>query len=77
LLKSKDVVRSIEKLIEENASLKSEVDALKKEKQKEKSVTGRMLTSRKVTNSFGKKTSLDAGSVKDIVFQLKKKSRLR
>jgi alanyl-tRNA synthetase len=72
LLKSKDVVKSIEKLMEENASLKSEVEALKKKKQKEKSATGKMLTSKKATNTFGKKTSLDAGSVKDIVFQLKR-----
>ena len=34
LLKSKDLVKSIEKLLEENAALKSEVEALKKEKAK-------------------------------------------
>lgn len=73
LLKSKDVVKSIEKIIEENASLKSEVDALKKEKAK-----GEIGDWKKAYEQKGdkqllvKKTSLDAGSVKDIVFQLKR-----
>ena len=34
LLKSKDLAKAVEKLIEENATLKSEVEALKKEKAK-------------------------------------------
>jgi alanyl-tRNA synthetase len=34
LLKSKDIVKSIEKLILENSSLKAEVEAFKKEKAK-------------------------------------------
>jgi hypothetical protein len=38
--------------MEENASLKSEVEAFKKKKQKEKSATGKMLTNKKATNSF-------------------------
>jgi len=73
LLKSKDVVRSIEKLIEENASLKSEVDALKKEKAKGEIGDWKGAYEQKGDKLLlVKKTSLDAGSVKDIVFQLKK-----
>lgn len=73
LLKSKDVVKSIEKLIEENASLKSEVDALKKEKAKGEISDWKNAYERKGNKQLlVKKTSLDAGSVKDIVFQLKR-----
>lgn len=73
LLKSKDVVRSIEKLIEENATLKSEVDALKKEKAKGEIGDWKGSYEQKGDKLLlVKKTSLDAGSVKDIVFQLKK-----
>lgn len=73
LLKSKDVVRSIEKLIEENAALKSEVDALKKEKAKGEISNWKGAYEQKGDKLLlVKRTSLDAGSVKDIVFQLKK-----
>ena len=73
LLKSKDVVRSIEKLIEENTSLKSEVDALKKEKAKGEIGDWKNAYEQKGDKQLlVKKTSLDAGSVKDIVFQLKR-----
>ncbi|SEM41034.1 alanyl-tRNA synthetase [Chryseobacterium taichungense] len=73
LLKSKDVVRSIEKLIEENAVLKSEVDALKKEKAKGEISNWKGAYEQKGDKLvLVKRTSLDAGSVKDIVFQLKK-----
>lgn len=73
LLKSKDVVRSIEKLIEENAALKSEVDALKKEKAKGEISDWKNAYEQKGNKQLlVKKTSLDAGSVKDIVFQLKR-----
>ncbi|PWN66749.1 alanine--tRNA ligase [Chryseobacterium oncorhynchi] len=73
LLKSKDVVRSIEKLIEENASLKAEVDALKKEKAKGEIGDWKTAYEQKGNKQLlVKKTSLDAGSVKDIVFQLKR-----
>ncbi|TLX24237.1 alanine--tRNA ligase [Chryseobacterium indologenes] len=73
LLKSKDVVRSIEKLIEENASLKAEVDALKKEKAKGEISDWKNAYEQKGNKQLlVKKTSLDAGSVKDIVFQLKR-----
>jgi len=73
LLKSKDVVRSIEKLIEENTSLKSEVDTLKKEKAKGEIGDWKNSYKHKGDKQLlVKKTSLDAGSVKDLVFQLKK-----
>lgn len=73
LLKSKDVLRSIEKLIEENTSLKSEVEAFKKEKAKGKIGDWKGAYEQKGDKLLlVKKTSLDAGSVKDIVFQLKK-----
>jgi len=73
LLKSKDVVRSVEKLIEENAALKSEVEALKREKAKGEIGDWKNAYEQKGDKQLlVKKTSLDAGSVKDIVFQLKK-----
>jgi alanyl-tRNA synthetase len=73
LLKSKDVVRSIEKLIDENAALKSEVDTLKKEKAKGEINNWKGAYEQKGDKLLlVKRTSLDAGSVKDIVFQLKK-----
>ncbi|MCX8533938.1 alanine--tRNA ligase [Chryseobacterium luquanense] len=73
LLKSKDVVKSIEKLIEENTSLKSEVEAFKKEKAKGEIGDWKNAYEHKGDKQLlVKKTSLDAGSVKDIVFQLKK-----
>jgi alanyl-tRNA synthetase len=73
LLKCKDLVKSIEKLLEENSQLKSEIDSLKKEKAKGEIANWK----NDFTDSNGKKllvkkTSLDAASVKDIVFQLKK-----
>ncbi len=73
LLKSRDLTRSIEKLMEENASLKSEVDTLKKEKAKGEIVDWKGAYQQKGDKLLlVKRTSLDAGSVKDIVFQLKK-----
>jgi len=73
LLKSKDVIRSIEKLIEENASLKSEVEAFKKEKAKGEIGDWKGAYEQKGDKLLlVKRTSLDAGSIKDIVFQLKK-----
>ena len=73
LLKSKDVVKSIEKLIDENAALKSEVESLKKEKAKGEIGDWKTAYKNKGNKQLlVKKTSLDAGSVKDIVFQLKK-----
>lgn len=73
LLKSKDLVKSIEKLLEENATLKSEIDALKKEKAKgEINDWKNAFVEKGDKQLLVKRTSLDAGSVKDLVFQLKK-----
>jgi alanyl-tRNA synthetase len=73
LLKSKDVVKSIEKLIDENAALKSEVESLKKEKAKGEIDEWKTAYENKGNKQLlVKKTSLDASSVKYIVFQLKK-----
>ena len=73
LLKSKDLVKSIEKLLEENTALKSEIDALKKEKAKgEINDWKNAFVQKGDKQLLVKRTSLDAGSVKDIVFQLKK-----
>ena len=73
LLKSKDVVKSIEKLMEENATLKTEVEAFKKEKAKGEISDWKGAYEQKGDKLLlVKRTSLDAGSVKDIVFQLKK-----
>ncbi|MBW7675023.1 alanine--tRNA ligase [Chryseobacterium chendengshani] len=73
LLKSKDIVKSIEKLMEENSTLKSEVESLKKEKAKGEIGDWKTAYEHKGDKQLlVKKTSLDAGSVKDIVFQLKK-----
>ena len=73
LLKSKDVVKSIEKLMDDNATLKAEVEALKKEKAKgEISNWKSEYAEANGKKLLVKKTSMDAGSIKDIVFQLKK-----
>ncbi len=73
LLKSKDLTKSVEKLMEENASLKSEIESLKKEKAKsETSNWANDFVVKEDKKLLVKKVSLDAGSVKDIVFQLKK-----
>lgn len=73
LLKSKDVKKSVEKLLEENSALKTEVEALKKEKAKgEINNWINEFAQKGDKQILVKKTSLDAGSVKDIVFQLKK-----
>ena len=73
LLKTKDLTKAVEKLLEENAGLKSEAENYKKEKAKGETANWK--------NDFKeagdkkllvKKVSLEAGSVKDIVFQLKK-----
>lgn len=73
LLKSKDLKKSVEKLIDENSALKAEVEALKKEKAKGEIANWKNDFEQKGDKQLlVKKTSLDAGSVKDIVFQLKK-----
>ncbi|KFC18978.1 alanine--tRNA ligase [Epilithonimonas lactis] len=75
LLKSKDLIKSIEKLLEENSALKSEIDSFKKEKAKGEIQNWKNEFEEKNGKKLlVKKTSLDAGSVKDIVFQLKKET---
>ncbi len=75
LLKSKDLVKSIEKLLEENSLLKSEIESFKKEKAKGEIQNWKNDFEEKDGKKLlVKKTSLDAGSVKDIVFQLKKET---
>ncbi len=75
LLKSKDLIKSIEKLLEENSVLKSEIDSFKKEKAKGEIQNWKNdFEDRNGKKLLVKKTSLDAGSVKDIVFQLKKET---
>jgi len=73
LLKSKDLIKSIEKLLEENSALRSEIDSFKKEKAKGEIQNWKNdFEDKNGKKLLVKKTSLDAGSVKDIVFQLKK-----
>ncbi len=73
LLKSKDLIKSIEKLLEENSALKSEIESFKKEKAKGEIQNWKNdFEDQNGKKLLVKKTSLDAGSVKDIVFQLKK-----
>ena len=73
LLKTKDLKKSVEKLMDENSSLKSEIESLKKEKAKsETSNWVNDFVQKEDKKLLVKKVSLDAGSVKDIVFQLKK-----
>lgn len=75
LLKSKDLIKSIEKLLEENLALKSEIDSFKKEKAKGEIQNWKNeFEDKNGKKLLVKKTSLDAGSVKDIVFQLKKET---
>ena len=75
LLKSKDLIKSIEKMLEENSALKSEIDSFKKEKAKGEIQNWKNdFEDKNGKKLLVKKTSLDAGSVKDIVFQLKKET---
>ncbi|MDR2228858.1 MAG: alanine--tRNA ligase [Flavobacteriaceae bacterium] len=72
-LKSKDVLRSVQKLVEENQALKSEIESFKAEKAKQEALQWKNEYQDKGDKKLlVKKTSMDAGSVKDIVFQLKK-----
>ena len=72
-LKSKDVLRSVQKLVEENQSLKSEIESFKAEKAKQEALQWKNEYQDKGDKKLlVKKTSMDAGAVKDIVFQLKK-----
>ncbi|UZX27115.1 alanine--tRNA ligase [Riemerella anatipestifer] len=73
VLKTKDVQKSVEKLLEENQKLKSELEIIKKELAKNETADWKnQFVSKEGKNLLVKMTSLDAASVKDIVFQLKK-----
>lgn len=73
LLKSKDLVKSVEKLISENSAFKAEIESLKKEKAQGETANWKNDFIVKGNHKLlVKKASLEAGSVKDIVFQLKK-----
>ena len=75
LLKSKDVTKAVEKLLEENATLKSEAETFKKDKANAEIQNWKNdFVESNGKKLLVKKTSLDAGSVKDIVFQLKKET---
>lgn len=73
LLKSKDLIKSVEKVLDENSQLKSELEQLKREK-----AQAEIQNWKKDFIPYGdkqilvKRTSLDTNSVKDIVFQLKR-----
>ena len=73
LLKSKDLIKSVEKVLDENTQLKSELEQLKREK-----AQAEIQNWKKDFIPYGdkqilvKRTSLDTNSVKDIVFQLKR-----
>ncbi|WP_417430511.1 alanine--tRNA ligase [Halpernia sp.] len=76
LLKSKDLAKSVEKLLEENTTLKSEIESLKKEKAKSETANWKNdFREKEGKKLLVKKVNLDAGSVKDIVFQLKKEMK--
>lgn len=73
VLKSKDLAKSVEKLLSENAALKAKVESLKKEKAQSETANWKNdFTEQNGKKLLVKKVSLEAGSVKDIVFQLKK-----
>lgn len=73
LLKSKDVQKSVEKLLDENQKLKAEVDQLKKVMAKAETADWKnQYTNKGDKHLLVKMTSMDAGSIKDIVFQLKR-----
>ena len=75
LLKSKDLAKSVQKLLEENSALKSEMEGLKKAQAKNETATWKNdFVDESGKKLLVKKVSLDAGSVKDIVFQLKKET---
>lgn len=75
LLKSKDLAKSVQKLLEENSALKSEMEGLKKAQAKNETATWKNdFVNQSGKKLLVKKVSLDAGSVKDIVFQLKKET---
>ncbi len=75
LLKSKDISKAVQKLMEENAALKAENDTLKREKvQAETADWGKDFQEKSGKNLLVKKANLPAAAVKDLVFKLKKET---
>jgi len=75
LLKSKDINKAVQKLMEENAALKAENDTLKREKvQAETADWGKDFQEKSGKNLLVKKANLPAAAVKDLVFKLKKET---
>lgn len=73
LLKTPDVQKAVEKLMADNAAFKAEIDSLKKAAaQGETAQWQEGFVDKGAMKLLVKKTSLDAASVKDIVFKLKK-----
>ncbi|MHA6698129.1 alanine--tRNA ligase [Chryseobacterium sp. A301] len=73
LLKSKDLRKSIEKLLEENQQLKAELEISKKSQAVAQTEEWKnQYEAKEGRNTLVKKTSLDASSIKDLVFELKK-----
>lgn len=73
LLKSKDIRKSIEKLLEENHQLKAELELSKKNQAVAQIAEWKNQYEQKEgRNLLVKKTSMDASSIKDLVFELKK-----
>lgn len=73
LLKSKDLIKSVEKVLDENTQLKSELEQLKREKaQAEIQNWKKDFIPHGDKQILVKRTSLDTNSVKDIIFQLKR-----
>jgi len=73
IVKSKDLIKSIQKIVEENQSLKADIEQLKSEKVKEE--IKRWKTEYNESNGKNilvKRTSLDNSVIKNIIFQLKK-----
>ncbi|NAW51638.1 alanine--tRNA ligase [Elizabethkingia argentiflava] len=72
-LKSKEILKSIQKLTEENQLLKTEIERLKAEKAKQETLKWKEeYVDKGDRKLLVKKTSMDAASIKDIIFQLKK-----
>lgn len=72
LLKNKEVVKSTEKLLEENQNLKSEIESLKAEKAQQEIASWKAdFVDNGHKKILVKRSSLDAKTIKDIVFRLK------
>jgi len=75
LLKSKDINKAVQKLMEENAALKAENDTLKREKvQAQTADWSKDFQEKSGKNLLVKKANLPAAAVKDLVFKLKKET---